>query len=92
MDPDAVFALIPIVGMATGALFMVGVYKIFVRWLDRGKTQMADGLAEEVAQLRQEVEALRESQERLLELEERMDFAERLLAQRGQRVPLEPPR
>lgn len=84
MDAGAVAMLIPIFGMATGALFMVGVYKIIVRWLDRGKTHAADGLADEVAQLREEVEALREINGRLLELEERVDFAERMLAQRGE--------
>lgn len=82
MDAGAVAMLIPIFGMATGALFMVGVYKLVVRWLDRGRGADAGGLADEVAQLRDEVERLREGQERLMELEERMDFAERLLAQR----------
>lgn len=84
MDPNAVFALIPIFGIATGALFMVGAYKIIVRWLDRGKSQTPGGLADEVAQLREEVETLREINGRLLELEERVDFAERMLAQRGE--------
>lgn len=82
MDADALVLLIPLFGMATGALFMVGVYKIIVRWLDRGRRGDASGLADEVAQLREEVEALREVNGRVLELEERLDFAERLLAQR----------
>lgn len=82
MDPQAVWALIPIAGIATGALILVGIYKIFMRWMDRGREQQPAGLADEVAQLRDEVERLRDGQERLMELEERMDFAERLLAQR----------
>jgi hypothetical protein len=83
-DPAPIALLIPIFGMATGALFMVGVYKIIVRWLDRGRSGDASGLADEVVQLREEVEALREVNARVLELEERVDFAERLLAQRGE--------
>lgn len=88
-DPGALALLIPLFGMATGALFMVGVYRLLVRWLDRGKTQAPDGLADEVAQLREEVAALREVNGRVLELEERLDFAERLLAQRpeAERLP-----
>ena len=84
MDADALAVLIPLFGMATGALFMVGVYKIIVRWIDRGRTGDATGLADEIAQLRDEVEALREVNARVLELEERVDFTERLLAQRGE--------
>lgn len=89
MDPGFIYGLIPIAGMATGALFMVGVYKIIVRWLDRGRRVDGSGLADEVAQLREEVETLREVNERVVELEERLDFAERLLAQRpeAERLP-----
>lgn len=90
MDPGAIAMLIPIAGMATGALFMVGVYKIIVRWIDRGRSGDAGQLAEEVSHLREEVERLRESHDRLLELEERLDFAERLLAQQRDRPLPEP--
>lgn len=80
MDPGALVVLIPIAGMGVGALFMVGVYKLLVRWMDRSKTGDAGGLTEEVVRLREEMEALREVNQRVLELEERLDFAERMLA------------
>lgn len=82
MDADGLALMIPLFGMGVGALFMVGVYKLVVRWLDRSRGGDASGLAEEVAQLREEVEALREVNGRVLELEERVDFTERLLSQR----------
>lgn len=81
MDPGALAMLIPIAGMGVGALFMVGAYKLLVRWMDRGRSGDAAGLAEEVARLREEVDALREVNRSVMELEERMDFTERMLAQ-----------
>ncbi len=84
MDPGAIAMLIPITGMGVGALTLVGIYKLLVRWMDRNRGGDASGLGEEVARLREEVEALRELNRSVLELEERMDFAERMLAQARQ--------
>ena len=82
MDPGALVMLIPLGGMAVGALFLVGVYKITVRWMDRrhGPGLGAADLAE-LDRLRQEVAMLGDLPPRVEELEERLDFAERLLAQ-----------
>ena len=84
MDPGAIAMLIPIAGMGVGALFLVGVYKLVVRWIDRSRVGDASGVAEEVARLREEVEVLSEVNRRVLELEERVDFAERVLTQAKQ--------
>lgn len=88
MDANAIALLIPIAGMGVGALFLVGVYRLVVRWMDRSRSGDASGLAEEVARLREEVEALREVNRSVLELEERMDFAERLLVRERDRAQL----
>lgn len=79
MPPDWVF-LVPFGGMATGIVFMVVLYKLIARWIDR--RQVGSGVsAEELQQLRGEVEALAAMVDRVAELEERVDFAERMLAQ-----------
>lgn len=78
--PD-LFALIPLGGMAVGALFMVGVYRLAVRWMDRRHgTPLPEGTREELEELRRQVAAVEELPERVSELEERLDFAERMLA------------
>ncbi|MCH7875548.1 MAG: hypothetical protein IH965_09655 [Gemmatimonadetes bacterium] len=81
MDPGAFVMLIPLAGLATGVVFMVGIYKLASRWMDRKRLPEGD-LADEVDRLRGEVDALRDVALRVDELEERLDFAERLLAQR----------
>ena len=88
--PD-VFVLIPLGGMAIGALFMVGVYRLAVRWMDRRHgTPLPQGTGAEIEDLRRQVATLEELPERVAELEERLDFAERLLA-RQERQPLPRP-
>lgn len=77
--------LIPLGGLAVGALFLAGVYKLLVRWMDRGRAAVGPDAAQELARLRQEVETLRGLEDRVVELEERLDFAERLLAQQRAR-------
>ena len=80
MPPDWVF-LVPFGGMATGIVFMVVMYKLIARWIDR--RQVGSGAsAEELQRLRADVEALEGMADRVAELEERVDFAERMLAQR----------
>jgi hypothetical protein len=74
--------LIPLGGMAMGALFLVGAYKLLVKWIDRSRADdLPPGLEDEIRALRTEVEHVREVHDRLVELEERQDFTERLLAQ-----------
>lgn len=84
MTPDFWF-LVPLGGMATGALFMLGVYKLVVRWLDLKARREAMGPVEDLRELQREVDELRALAPRLVELEERVDFAERLLARGGER-------
>jgi hypothetical protein len=75
--------------MAVGALFMVGVYRLVVRWIDRRQgTPLPEGAREELEDLRHQVATLEELPERVAELEERLDFAERMLAQHTQRPML----
>jgi hypothetical protein len=74
----------PLVGMGMGVLFMFGVYRVAMRWIDRRHERLmvegaAPGGGAEVAQLRSRVEVLEDALGRVQELEERVDFAERLL-------------
>ena len=81
MDPGAFMMLVPLAGMATGGVFIIVIYRLASRWMDRKRLPEGD-LADEVDRLRGEVDALRDVALRVDELEERLDFAERLLAQR----------
>lgn len=91
--PDWVWienVVFPLVGMGMGVLFMFGVYRIAVRWIDRRHERLmvergGGAGAGEVQQLRARVETLEESVGRVQELEERLDFAERILAQQRER-------
>lgn len=74
--------VLPILGIALGALFLVGVYRIVMRWIDR-RTAVPDH--ESLDRLEQRVAALEDGVLRVQELEERLDFAERVLAQQRQR-------
>jgi len=87
--PVDLYALIPIAGMATGALFMVGVYKLLARWMDqRHRTAVPPGVEAELRELRGQVAELADVTHRVGELEERLDFAERMLA-RTRHEPVE---
>ncbi len=77
--------LVPLGGMATSALFMVGIYKLTVRWLDLKARREAIGPADDVRELQRELDELRMLGPRVAELEERLDFAERLLARGAER-------
>jgi hypothetical protein len=85
---DWVFAqnvLIPLAGMATGTIAMVGLFRVVIRWIDRRhELKMAElrGGSDATNGLRARVEALEEVAYRLQEVEERLEFAERLLARR----------
>jgi hypothetical protein len=72
--------LVPFGGMATGIVFMVVLYKLIARWIDR--RQVGGGAsAEELRELRDQIVSLGAMVDRVAELEERVDFAERMLAQ-----------
>jgi Tfp pilus assembly protein PilN len=92
MVPESLFVLIPLGGMATGALFMVGIYKLLSRWMElRHRRDLPPALDDELQELRGQVAELSDLPHRVAELEERLDFAERLLAQaRSDRVELGP--
>jgi hypothetical protein len=80
--PPETFVLVPIAGMATGAMFMFGIYKLVMRWMDlRHRREVPAGVDEELEELRNQVGELRDLAGRVMEIEERLDFAERLLAQ-----------
>jgi len=84
------WALVPIAGMATGALFMLGVYKLMSRFLDLKARREAVGPTEELRELQRDVDELRALPQRVAELEERLDFAERLLARGAERGVIQP--
>ncbi|MDH4044742.1 MAG: hypothetical protein OEY20_08470 [Gemmatimonadota bacterium] len=86
------FILIPIAGMATGTIFMFGIYKLITKWMELRHRPAVGGVsAEELQDLRDDVALLRDMPDRVAELEERLDFTERLLAQaRRERSELNP--
>ena len=79
---NEIMYLIPLGGMAVGALFMVGVYKLTTRWLDGRQRHLGGTESGDIEQLREDVAGALDLRDRVTELEERVDFAERLLAQR----------
>jgi len=90
--PPDVWVLIPLGGMATGALFMVGIYRLVSRWLElRHRRDLPAGVEDELEALRGQMAELSGLPHRVAELEERLDFAERLLARaRDERAELGP--
>jgi hypothetical protein len=84
--------LIPLGGMATGVLFMFGIYRLITRYMDmRHRSALPPGMETELLELRGQVAELGDLPHRVAELEERLDFAERLLAKaRHDRVELGP--
>jgi hypothetical protein len=83
MGPDLI---IPIAGMATGALAIGFTAKVITYWI-RLHYQSRDELGgpgeERMVDLEARIAALEEAGERLLDVEERVEFAERLLARRN---------
>jgi hypothetical protein len=79
--PPDVWVLIPLGGMATGALFLFGIYRLVTRWMELRHQRPGALPPEDVRDLQLELADLRGLPERVAELEERLDFAERLLAQ-----------
>ncbi len=82
--------IFPLVGMGMGMLFMFGVYRVAIRWIDRRHERLmaergSGAGAGDLHQLRARVEALEDSVGRVQEMEERLDFAERLLTQQRER-------
>lgn len=87
--------VIPIAGMATGAVIVVTVGRLIKHWVDRHYDRTGGGedvraeLEQRSAQLAAGLERLAELDQRLLDLEERVDFTERVLTrERGRdRLP-----
>ena len=92
MPPE--FVLVPIAGMATGVMFMFGIYKLVMRWMDlRHRRELPAGVEEELQEMRLQLGEMNDLAGRVMEIEERLDFAERLLAQartRGEAAELGP--
>jgi cytochrome c-type biogenesis protein CcmH/NrfG len=84
-DDVAILAIATLVALA---VLMRPVMRAWARRI--GGEQPSAALANEVADLRERLTELEGSGDRLLELEERVDFAERVLAKRGEeeRLPL----
>ena len=57
MPPEAFF-LVPIAGMATGTIFMFGIYKLITRWMEYRHRRDLPGPAEELQELRGRVAEL----------------------------------
>lgn len=82
MPPEGV-VMIALAFIAASALVLWPLIRAFARRIEgRGREDSAP-LREELMELRERVRQLEGGQVRLLELEERLDFAERLLADRG---------
>jgi flagellar biosynthesis/type III secretory pathway M-ring protein FliF/YscJ len=81
-------AILAIASLVALAVLLRPVMRAWARRI--GGEQASAALTEEVAELRERVAELEGSGGRLLELEERVDFAERVLAKRGEveRLPL----
>jgi hypothetical protein len=80
MPPE--FILVPLAGMATGTVFMFGIYKLISKWMEMRHRPGLGGIsADELQEIRDDLALMRDMPGRVAELEERLDFAERLLAQ-----------
>lgn len=80
----------PLVGMGMGVLFMFGVYRVAVRWIDRRHERLmveqgGAGGSAALQQLQARVDQLEDVAGRVQDLEERLDFTERVLAQQRER-------
>ena len=76
-----IMMLIPIAGMATGAIICIAFFKTMRHFIDRKAASGTDHeLQAEISDLHARIEALEREQGRVEELEDRVDFAERLLA------------
>lgn len=76
-----IMMLIPIAGMATGAIICIAFFKTMRHFIDRKAASGTDHeLQAEISDLHARIEALEREKGRVEELEDRVDFAERLLA------------
>lgn len=92
MEPEMAKTIGIVMVMVTACLSAVlyPIARAYARRLEGSAANAA--LREELADISAQLEQLRQGQERMAELEERVDFAERMLAQRGGTEParLEP--
>ena len=78
------FAVIMSIGLAGGGVYaVIAIASAFAKRLERKGGGSDPALELEVARLQERVHELEGAEDRLAELEERLDFAERLLADRG---------
>lgn len=79
-------SIVMVAFLVVAALLLRPVFRAWARRMD-GEAGSAD-TTREVVELRERVAELEAAHGRLQELEERVDFAERLLAQRNDAMPL----
>jgi hypothetical protein len=90
MPPQAM-AMIALAFIAASALVLWPLFRAIARRIEGRGTADTSHLREELMDLRERVQLLEGAQARVLELEERLDFAERLLTERGQPARLREP-
>ena len=81
--PPQVMAIIAIAFFAASALVLWPLFRAIARRIEGRGIADTSHLREELMDLRERVQVLEGAQARVLELEERLDFAERLLTDRG---------
>lgn len=82
MLPPPVFFMLALASLVAVTVVVWPLVRAIARRIERGPAGAAADRAE-LEELRHRVADLEERQGRMLELEERLDFAERLLAERG---------
>lgn len=94
MEPEMAKTIGIVMVMVTAFLSAVlyPIARAYARRLEGSGSAASAALREDLADISAQLEQLRQGQERMAELEERVDFAERMLAQRGGTEParLEP--
>lgn len=81
--PPAFMALISVTFLVVSGLVLWPLFRAIARRIEGRGLGDAEHVREELMDLRERVQLLEGAQARVLELEERLDFAERLLADRG---------
>ena len=90
MPPEAM-AMIALAFIAASAFVLWPLFRAIARRIEGRGIADTSHLREELMDLRERVQVLEGAQARVLELEERLDFAERLLTDRGAPARLREP-